>query len=292
MAYRARSRSWLVIVAALAVCGVIASPAAAQTQTTRAIAAASVPSSYYEAPGPHAVTKVQGGPDHTLYYPTNLGAGGTQHPVLIWGNGTGATPESYDAQLRHLATWGFVVAAANTTQSGSGQEMLAGARFLIAEDQRSGSVFYGKIDETKIGAAGHSQGGGGTIAAGADPIVDTTIPIQPGPQGSVPQLKGPSLFVAGQYDYIVPSWYVKSRYSQAGHVPAIFAELRGSDHFFPGETRVRLIGVVTAWFRFWLAADEQARGIFFGPASSCGICNDRAAWSAVARNSRAQAIPG
>lgn len=262
--------------------GVLVTPASAAT----------VPSSHYEQAGPHAVTKVQGGPDHTLYYPSDLGAGGVQHPVLIWGNGTGVTPETYDEQLRHLASWGFVVAAANTRWSGSGKEMLDGARFLIAEDQRPGSVFHNRIDETKVGAAGHSQGGGGTIAAGNDPLVDTTVPLQPGPQGSVAGLKGPSLFVAGQLDYIVPSFYVRARYNGASHVPAIFAELKGSDHFFPGQTRVRLIGVVTAWFRFWLSDDEQARGIFFGPESSCGICNDSAAWSAVARNAKAQAIPG
>lgn len=227
-----------------------------------------------------------------VHHPADLGSGGTQHPVVIWGNGTGATPAEYDVALRHFASWGFVVAAANTEQSGSGQEMLAGARFLIAEDKRAGSVFYGKIDESKIGAAGHSQGGGGAIAAGADPIVDTTIPLQPGPQGSVPDLKGPSMFVAGQFDLIVPSWYVRSRYSQADHVPAIFAELRGSDHFFPGDTRIRLMGATTAWFRFWLAGDERARGIFFGPTSTCGICNDTDAWSSVARNAKAQAIPG
>lgn len=250
-------------------------------------AESSVPSSHYEQPGPYAVTVAQGGPDHTLYRPTDLGD--RQHPVVIWGNGTGATPAQYDFALRHLASWGFVVAAANTTQSGTGAEMLAGARFLIEEDKRPGSVFHNHIDETRVGAAGHSQGGGGAIAAGADPMVDTTIPIQPGPQGTVADLKGPSLFVAGQRDWIVPSFYVKSRYNQAGHVPAIFGELRDSDHFFPGETRTRLVGVVTAWFRFWLLADEQARGIFFG---SCSLCADSAAWSAVARNARAQAIPG
>jgi pimeloyl-ACP methyl ester carboxylesterase len=253
-------------------------------------AIASVPSSYYEQAGPYAVTKQQGGPDHTLYYPSDLGT--TRHPIVIWGNGTGVTPETYDAQLRHIASWGFVVAAANTTQSGSGKEMLDGARFLIAEDNRPGSVFYGKIDETAVGAAGHSQGGGGTIAAGADALVRTTIPIEPGPQGSVPALKGPSLFVAGQLDYIVPSLYVRGRYSAATQIPAIFAELKGSDHFFPGETRVRLIGVVVAWFRYWLMNDQQARGIFFGPTANCGICNDNAAWSSVARNAKALQIPG
>lgn len=285
-------RVWTSVIATLAIpLSLLPADALASTGTSSAISAAA-PSSYYEKPGPHAVTVTQGGPDHTLYYPADLGANGTQHPVLIWGNGTGSTTAPYDASLRHLASWGFVVAAANTTQSGSGQEMLAGARFLIAEDQRPGSVFYGKIDQTKVGASGHSQGGGGTIAAGADPMVDVTMPLQPSPHGSVPDLKGPSLFVAGQVDWIVPSLYVQSRYSQAGHIPAIFAELRGSDHFFPGDTRIRLIGVSTAWFRFWLMGDEQARGIFFGPTSTCGICGDTAAWSKVARNAKAQAIPG
>ncbi|MPZ00478.1 MAG: acetylxylan esterase [Actinophytocola sp.] len=263
-------------------------PAVAESETT----AAAVSSRYYEETGPHAVTVEQGGPDHTLYYPSDLGAGGTQHPVVIWGNGTGATPETYDEGLRHFASWGFVVAAANTTQAGSGKEMLAGARFLIEEDQRSGSVFYGKIDETRIGAAGHSQGGGGAIAAGADPIVDTTIPIQPGPQGTVGDLHGPAFFISGQFDWIVPSSYVYSRYLGADHVPAVFGELRGADHFFPGDTRLRLIGATTAWFRFHLMADENARGIFFGPSSTCGICTDTEAWSKVDRNAKAQAIPG
>lgn len=273
--------------------GALAASALVTPATAAPTAATTVPSSYYEKTGPYpTITKVQGGPDHTLYYPSNLGANGVQHPVLIWGNGTGASVEEYDFALRHLATWGFVVAAANTGQSGSGEEMLAGARFLVAEDKRAGSVFYGKIDETKVGAAGHSQGGGGTIAAGNDALVDVTAPLQPGPQGSVAGLKGPSFFVAGQFDYIVPSFYVQSRYSGATHIPAIFGELRGSDHFFPGETRYRLLGVVTAWFRFWLSSDEQARGIFFGPTASCLLCNDTASWSKVLRNTKAQAIPG
>lgn len=267
-------------------------PALASSGTRAgAVSVAAVPSSHYEQPGPHGVTKAQGGPNCTLYYPADLGGSGIRHPILVWGNGTGATPESYDGQLRHLATWGVVVAAANTTQAGSGREMLACGKFVVAENQRAGSVFHGKIDQTKFGAAGHSQGGGGAIAAGADPIVTTTIPVQPGPQGTVSSLRGPSLFIAGQNDWIVPSSYVRSRYSQATQIPAVFAELRGSDHFFPGETRIRLIGVLTAWSRFHLMGDEQARGIFFGPPETCGICNDRTAWSAVARNRKALAIP-
>ncbi len=258
------------------------------TFTASPAQAATSPRSY-EQPGPHAVTVTQGGPDHTLYYPADIATSNRQHPVLVWGNGTGATPDQYDVQLRHLASWGFVVAAANTTQAGSGEEMLAGARFLVAEDQRAGSIFEGRIDEAHIGAAGHSQGGGGAIAAGADPLVDTVVPIMPGPQGQVGALHGPAFYVAGQYDYVVPSFFVRSRYAGTTQVPAVFGELKGSDHFFPGETRARAIGAVTAWFRFWLMGDENARSVFFG--ASSGMSTD-AGWSSYVRNAKASAIPG
>ncbi|MFI5734087.1 hypothetical protein ACIA49_28490 [Kribbella sp. NPDC051587] len=244
---------------------------------------------YYEQTGPHQVTKVAGGPDHTLYYPSDLASDPAKHPVILWGNGTGATVSQYDEVLKHWASWGFVVAAANTGQSGSGQEMLAGGKFLVAENSRSGSLFQGKIDTANIGAAGHSQGGGGTIAAAADPMVKVSSPVEPGPQGSVPAMRGPSLFIAGQLDYIVPSVYVRGRYASATAHPAFFAELKGSDHFFPGDTRKRLIGVETAWFCYWLAGDQQAKAVFFGPRSSAELFND-AGWSSVDRNAKADAV--
>ncbi|MGO1050251.1 poly(ethylene terephthalate) hydrolase family protein [Crossiella sp. CA198] len=254
-----------------------------------AAAAAGTPARAYEKPGPHQVTVTKGGPDHTLFYPADLAESGKQFPILVWGNGTGVDTKPYEAILRHLASWGIVIAAANTTQSGSGREMLAGAKFLLAEDQRQGSVFHGRIDETKIAAAGHSQGGGGAIAAGADPMIDTTVPIQPGPQGEVGALRGPAFYLAGQADLIVPSLFVRARYGATDQVPAVLGELRGAGHTMLGETRTRAMGAVTAWLRYWLAGDQRAKSVFFGPESGCQLCQDEA-WSAHARNENAKQI--
>lgn len=241
----------------------------------------------YADPGPYAVT-VDIGPTHTIYRPTDLGAG--KHPVLIWGNGTGAVPGAYGLLLRHWASHGFVVAAANTTQANSGQEMLAGARWLIKENDRSGSVYFHHIDATKVGAAGHSQGGAGAVNAGADPLVDTTIPIQPGPLAVSSNLRGPAFFLAGQRDSIVLPWLiVVPMYNAASQVPAVYGELGGADHFEPALDGGRFRGMMTAWFRFQLMGDEQARGEFFGP--SCGLCTDPA-WTDVRRNAKAMQIPG
>ncbi|MFK0251477.1 acetylxylan esterase [Amycolatopsis azurea] len=244
---------------------------------------------FYSAPGPHSTVKLRGGPDHTFYYPDDL-AVGTRYPILLWGNGTGATPDSYDSLLHHLASWGIVVAAANTKNSGSGSEMLSGGRFLIEENAREGSPFHDALDPAKIGASGHSQGGGGTIAAGSDPLVTVTAPVQPGPQGNVRALHGPSLFIAGQKDTTVPPIYVRSRYRYADDVAAVFAEIRNSDHYFSNGGGKHLKGALTAWFRYWLAGDQRAGTLFFGPRTSCGLCRDKASWSAVERNAKARQI--
>jgi hypothetical protein len=246
----------------------------------------------WAATGPFAVTVGPNDGAHTIYRPTDLGQNGVRHPVILWGNGTGATPGIYDGLLRHLASHGFVVAAANTTQSGSGQEMLSGATFLANENNRPGSVYYQKIDTSRIGATGHSQGGGGAIAAGADPRVDTIVPIEPGPQGTISALHGPMFILAGQFDTIVWPWLlVIPRYNAATQIPAVLGELAGASHFTPVPDGGGFRGNITAWFRFWLMDDEQARSVFFGPTSSCRICND-SAWSDVRRNARALAIPG
>lgn len=50
----------------------------------------------------------------------------------------------------------------------------------------------------------------------------------PGPQENTTQLGRPAFFLAGQFDYIVPSASVQGRYFLATQVPAVFAELRGS----------------------------------------------------------------
>lgn len=174
--------------------------------------------------------------------------------MLIWGNGTGATVDQYEILFTHLASWGYVVAAANTGQSGTGIEMLDGAKYLIAENARQGSIFHDRIDTGEIAAAGHSQGGGGAIAAGADPLVKTTIPIMPGPQGSVSALHGPAFFVSGQADIIVPAPYVRA-------LRRVRPGARG---------------------------DQAAKSVFYGP--SPDLRQDTAAWSDFALDSRADGV--
>ncbi|MCP3801340.1 acetylxylan esterase [Allokutzneria sp. A3M-2-11 16] len=237
----------------------------------------------WAAPGPFTVTSASNGAGTTVFRPVQLGGlGCARHPVLLWGNGAAATVASYTALLTHFASHGLIVAASEG-RSGSGDPLLTGLDYLTGEDTKPGSVFAGKVDLTRVGATGHSLGGGAAIGAGADARVDTVAPLFGGPFNNPGQLHGPALFTAGQKDLIVGSGVVWSQYARAEQVPAVFAELRDAGHLATLELR----GPVTAWFRWHLMGDTQARGLFYG--ANCGYCGTGTPWSKFERNGKASA---
>ncbi len=69
----------------------------------------------FAAKGPFATQSGGEGPSCTVYRPAFLGLGGVHHPIILWGNGTTASPPIYAGVLNHWASHGFVVAAANTS---------------------------------------------------------------------------------------------------------------------------------------------------------------------------------
>lgn len=102
---------------------------------------------------------------YDLWLPRALGKDGVLHPVVTWGNGTGAPPSAYDTLLRHLASWGFVVIASRQPMAGSGRELRDAVAWLQAENQRSGSPFFHRLAMDRVGAMGHSQGAMGAMNA-------------------------------------------------------------------------------------------------------------------------------
>ncbi|MFI5719313.1 hypothetical protein [Nocardia sp. NPDC051750] len=148
--------------------------------------AAPVEATYY-APGPWAVAERTGvdcctstGDSFDIWYPADLGANGVVHPVITWGNGTMAHPREYEYLLSHLASWGFVVIAADRTDTGTGVQMLDAVRYLTEQNNEPGSVFHGRLDTAAVGATGHSQGGLGAINALArgGGAVDTAVTLE------------------------------------------------------------------------------------------------------------------
>lgn len=248
----------LMVVLAVAVV-VVPSPAVAQTATIPSVGA------NFGGTGPYGVATTAEGA-HTFFHPENPGAGGVRHPVILWGNGTGASVSTYAGLLRHFASHGFVVAAANTTNAGSGVEMLAGLDTLAVWNTAAGHRFAGAVDLGRVGATGHSQGAYGAVRAGRDPRVDTVFPLQGGARAIDVDS---ALYLAGGGDTIVTPGLVRLGFS-ATTVPAAYAELAGATHFTPIFDGGGFRPVATAWARMELMDDANARTLFRSP--TCGLC--------------------
>ncbi|MFF2901677.1 alpha/beta hydrolase family protein [Streptomyces sp. NPDC057966] len=255
--------------------------AAAASTGSPAGSSAEAAAADYGAPGPYA-TAVEVGVVTTLYYPRDIATSDRRHPVIVWGNGTFAFPVVYRELLLHWASQGFIVAAANTPQSNLGISMRAGIDLLTRRNADQSSPFHDRVDLEHIGASGHSQGGAAAIVVGADPRIDTILPIQPGPLADIDNVHVPALLLAGQKDSIVFPFLVKAFYNDADHIPAIYGELRGADHLTVVGDPGPFAAPTTAWFKAHLMGDQTARAQFFG--ADCGICTDSGTWSDVRRN--------
>jgi hypothetical protein len=211
-----------------------------------------------------------------FYYPSNIGQSSAKHAVILWGNGTFTTPTVYDGLLRHWASFGFIVAAAKTSNAGTGQEMLQGLDTLTTRNGQAGNPFYNKVNLSKVGSSGHSQGGFGAVQTGKDPRVTTVFPIE-GP--GVPAGTTPVLFLDSQNGLGPP--ISRTAYPQMTNRPAAWAQLAGADHLTvlgnAGWFRVP----ATAWAKWQLDGDTHARDMFVGP--NCGLCNNPV-WSSYQAN--------
>lgn len=225
----------------------------------------------FDSSGPYDTT-VDDTNTNTFYSPSDLGGQGCDtHPVILWGNGTGTSPAIYGPLLNHFASHGFIVAAANTANAGSGEEMLQGLDDLTQWNSDGSSRFNGRVDLDNVGATGHSQGGGGAINAGKDPRVSTTFSLQPW-TANQNGLDGPQLFFAGSNDSVIPPATVQRRYQDVqGSMPAAYAELAGAGHIVAAVNGGGFRGPATAWARWHLMGDSDAQEVFVG---ACELCND------------------
>lgn len=233
----------------------------------------------YKAQGPWAVSTGtandgQGNAFH-LWYPTNLGAGGYLHPILTWGNGTGASPTQYADTLDHLASWGFVIIASDSGSVGEGYEMLAGANYMIAKNSDSGSIFYQKLATNKVGAFGHSQGAGGTLncvllsPATFKSAITNALPnpiwwSTPVPDMTTWPTSVPIWFTRGSGDTFIATESAAVTWYNAVPGPAAKATLIGADHNTIQTANNGYQGYYVAWFKYTLEGDTYARGAFVG----------------------------
>ena len=235
----------------------------------------------FAAPGPFAVThETDIGPDggYDIVRPARLGEQGRTHPIVSWNNGTLYQIDRYQALLDHWASHGFVVIGGHTNRTRGGAVHQAAIDWLVAENAREGSPYFGMLDVTKIGASGHSQGGGATITAGAGipaPMgIVTTMPLMPISAFEPAHLTqhAASMLMVSATDDERANRVADQALAEVGTelVDAQFVGVH-EDAMNPG-----IHGATVAWLRYQLMGDQQARAQFY-PAGTCGLC-DASGW--------------
>ena len=242
----------------------------------------------YGAAGPFTITRdTNTGPGgvYDVFRPSTLGAGNRRHPIVSWANGTQFSLDDYQKLLDHWASYGFVVIAAHTNTTAGGVTHKAGIDWLIAEDARPASPYFGVLDTAHIAAAGHSQGGGATIAAGAQkpgPLaLTTTLPLMPllsfeSDTSIVGKQTAPMLNINATMDTRDPTGAVAMQIYAAAKTELVQAAFIGIHEDAMGPA---MLAPTLGWFRFRLMGDTQARAMFY-PAGTCGLCRDPA-WKQV-----------
>ena len=234
----------------------------------------------FASPGPFAIQRETGvgpGAAYDIVRPMQLGEEGREHPIISWNNGTRYQIDRYQDLLDHWASHGFVVMGAHTNRTAGGAVHKAAIDWLVAENARRGSAYFGMLDLTKIGAAGHSQGAGATITAGADvpgPTgIVTTVPLMPISAYERPELARhtASMLMVSATDDERANRVADEALADVTteFVDAQFVGVH-EDAMHPG-----MRGPTVAWFRYQLMGDVTARAQFY-PAGSCGLCRDDA----------------
>ena len=169
---------------------------------------------------------------YIVYYPSELLNSKSKYAILSWANGTGCAPSLYDGLLKEIAKGGFIVVASSETMSADGTAQIAQIDFVIDENSNKSSALYKKVNTSKIGVFGHSQGGRSSVNAGA---MDSRVTCVLSLAGSnyveeAEKLSKPVLFMAGTKDKIVDAdrWLVTAYNSVTG--PAVYASLTGAIH--------------------------------------------------------------
>jgi Chlorophyllase len=259
----------------------------AETPAPDAASAGWPPVADYGAPGPYAIARDRDtgpGGANDVFRPAAFDPG-RKHPIISWANGTLFSLTDYQKLLEHWASHGFVVIAGHTNSTAGGGTHKAGIDWMVAENGRSGSPYLGALDPKMIGAAGHSQGGGATIAAGSNKPgptgLVTTLPLMPilsfeSDKSVLGKQLVPMLNINASMDDRDPSGAVANQIFTDAKMVLVQASFIGvhEDAMSAAMHRPTL-----AWFRLYLMGDEAARPLFFPPAT-CGLCKD-AAWKQV-----------
>ena len=214
---------------------------------------------------------------YIVYYMSELLTHNSKYPIVSWANGTGCPPSLYDGLLRELASAGFIVVASSETMAADGTAQIAAIDFVISENSNKSSALYNKVNSSKIGVIGHSQGGRSSVNAGASDSRITCVLSLAGSNfvEEAEKLSKPVLFMAGSKDKVVDpqKWIVTAFDAVKG--PAVYSSLNGAIHTTCCSNPTAYSNYAINWFNAWFYNDGNLKSIF----TDGGAFSQDSAWS-------------
>lgn len=215
--------------------------------------------------------------EQVVYYPNSIKSSKKTLPVIAWANGTGCTYTLYENLLKEIAAGGYIVVANGETMAADGTAQIASLDFILSENNNSSSILYNKVNTSKLGVAGHSQGGRSSVnAAVKDSRIDCVLSLA----GSnyleeAEPLSTPAFFMTGTKDMIVSSSkWVKPAYD-VSKGPAVYASLINGIHTTCCSDPGKYSNYIIKWFDIYLKGDNSAKAIF----KSGGELSKDSAWT-------------
>jgi hypothetical protein len=203
--------------------------------------------------------------DSGVFYPIDLGRDGLLHPIFLWGCGGSSTPSQYVDHMNRIASHGFVAVADVTTTAADGAPLKASLEWIIAENERTGSVFFHKLDLTQIAAGGHSIGSVNAFELGPDPRIKTTIHVAGGSLdndgASALKLTHPTAYICSEQDLFGNVEKAEADYAVT-NVPVFFTVITGSDHVAAARDG---LPAIVAWLRWQIGGEADRAAMFLEP---------------------------
>lgn len=226
-----------------------------------------------------------------IWYPAEMETEKIRYPMIIAVNGSNTAALNYEAFFSRLASWGFIVVGNDDRQSGTGASTSATLDYMLKLNGNNSSEFFDKIDETKIGCAGYSQGGAGAIRAvtefeNSDKFTclftgSAAYSLLAGNMGwgyDTAKINIPYFMTAGTgtsddagnneihnnevFAGVAPLTSLIENYKNISEdVMKVRARVTGAEH---GDMQVKTDSYMTAWFLWQLCGDEAAEKIFLG----------------------------
>jgi len=265
-------------------------------------------------------------PRHVVYRPKELdGLGRQKLGVVAWGNG-GCSDDGASSRfhLLEIASHGYLVIASGRILSGPGappreprpaaqagaippprtqaSDLTEAVDWALAENQRRGSPYFGRIDPSLVAYSGWSCGGLQALAVAKDPRVKTMVLHNTGVFNEGQSISGldvrkdvlqtlhtPAIYILGGPTDIAYANGMDD-FNRIAHVPVAVANLPvGHGGTFNQPNGGAAASVAVSWLDWQLRGDTKSAKRFVG--EDCGLCQD-SQWSlqrkqfAAARGSR------